>query len=90
MRVTCDEEGKSAELFIEGENLEVDTQILDSLIEPLLHLLRNAVAHGIEPPETRRLLGKPETGKISLRVYSEGTHIIVVISDDGRGISAAA
>ena len=90
VRVTCDEEGKSAELFIEGETLEVDTQILDSLIEPLLHLIRNAVAHGIEPPQTRRLLGKPEEGKISLRVYSEGTHFIVEISDDGRGISAAA
>ncbi len=90
VRVTCDEEGKSAELLIEGENLEVDTQILDSLVEPLLHLLRNAVAHGIEPPETRRLIGKPEAGKISLRVYSEGTHIIVVITDDGRGISASA
>ncbi len=90
VRVTCDEEGKSADLFIEGENLEVDTQILDSLIEPLLHLIRNAVAHGIETPETRRLLGKPESGRISLRVYSEGTHIIVVISDDGRGISVSA
>ncbi len=90
VRVTCDEEGKSAELLVEGENLEVDTQILDALIEPLLHLLRNAVAHGIESPETRRLLGKPEEGKISLRVYSEGTHIIVVITDDGRGISVSA
>ncbi|MGI8787308.1 MAG: hybrid sensor histidine kinase/response regulator, partial [Pyrinomonadaceae bacterium] len=88
VRVTCDEEGKSAELKIEGENLEVDTQILDSLIEPLLHLLRNAVAHGIEPPEMRRLLGKPETGQISVRVKSEGTHIILKISDDGRGIFA--
>ncbi len=90
VRVTCDEERKSAELFIQGETLEVDTQILDSLIEPLLHLIRNAVAHGIEPPPTRRLLGKPEEGKITLRVYSEGTHVIVEISDDGRGISAAA
>ena len=90
VRVTGDEEGKSAELLIEGENLEVDTQILDSLIEPLLHLIRNAVAHGIEPPETRRLIGKPENGKISLRVYSEGTHVIVVITDDGRGISVSA
>ena len=90
VRVTCEEEGKSAELIIEGENLEVDTQILDSLIEPLLHLLRNAIAHGIEPPQVRRLLGKPENGKISLRVYSEGTHFIVEVSDDGRGISTAA
>lgn len=88
VRVTCDEEGKLADLSIEGENLEVDTQILDSLIEPLLHLLRNAVAHGIEPPETRRLLGKSETGKIKVRVKSEGTHIVLKISDDGRGIFA--
>ncbi len=88
IRVACDEENKLAELFIEGENLEVDTHILDSLIEPLLHLLRNAVAHGIEPPETRRLLGKPETGKITVRARSEGTHIILKICDDGRGIFA--
>ncbi len=86
----CDEEEKSAELFIEGENLEVDTQILDSLIEPLLHLLRNAVAHGIEPPETRRMLGKSESGKISLRLSSEGTHIVLTVADDGRGISVSA
>ena len=90
VRVTCDEEDKQAELFIEGENLEIDTQILDALVEPLLHLLRNAVAHGIELPETRRLVGKPETGKISLRVYSDGTHLVLTVTDDGRGISAAA
>ncbi len=90
VRVVCEEEEKSAELFIEGENLEVDTQILDSLIEPLLHLLRNAVAHGIEPPETRRMLGKSEQGKISLRLSSEGTHIVLTVSDDGRGISVSA
>jgi len=90
VRVTFEEEDKQAELHIEGENLEIDTQILDSLVEPLLHLLRNAVAHGIELPETRRLVGKPETGKISLRVYSDGTHLILTATDDGRGISAAA
>jgi chemosensory pili system protein ChpA (sensor histidine kinase/response regulator) len=88
VRVACDEEGKAAQLTTEGETLEVDTQILDSLIEPLLHLLRNAVAHGIEPPETRRLLGKPEVGKIHVQVKSEETHIILKISDDGRGIFA--
>ena len=90
VRVTCEEEGKQAELMIEGEHLEVDTQILDSLIEPLLHLLRNSVAHGIEQPDTRRLLGKSEKGRINLRVTNEGTHIILTISDDGRGISASA
>jgi chemosensory pili system protein ChpA (sensor histidine kinase/response regulator) len=90
VRVTGDDQGKSAELTIEGENLEVDTQILDALVEPLLHLLRNAVAHGIESPETRRLLGKPEAGRINLRVHDEGTHFILTVSDDGRGISAAS
>lgn len=88
VRMTASELDKLVDLHIDGENLEVDTHILDSLIEPLLHLLRNAVAHGIERPETRRLLGKDEKGQINLKVYNEGTHIIVVISDDGHGISA--
>ncbi len=87
VRVTCEEEQKFAALFFDGDNLEIDTQILDCLIEPLLHLLRNAVAHGIEAPELRRLLGKPETGKISVRVSSDESHIVLEVSDDGRGIS---
>lgn len=90
VRMTASELDKLVDLHIEGESLEVDTHILDSLIEPLLHILRNAVAHGIERPETRRLLGKDEKGHITLKVYSEGTHIIVSISDDGHGISAEA
>ncbi len=87
VRVTANEELKNADLVIENEHIEIDTQILDSFVEPLIHLLRNAVAHGIEPPETRQLLGKSEKGKITLRAYSEGTHVVFVISDDGRGIS---
>jgi chemosensory pili system protein ChpA (sensor histidine kinase/response regulator) len=90
VRVTCEQESKQVELVIEGDQTEVDTQILDLLVEPLLHLLRNAVAHGIEAPDTRRLLGKPEKGKIALRLHSEGTHIILTVTDDGRGISSAA
>ncbi len=89
-RMTASELDKLVDLTIEGENLEVDTHILDALVEPLLHMLRNAVAHGIETPETRRLLGKDEKGRISLKVYSEGTHIILVVTDDGAGISAEA
>lgn len=89
VRVTAMDEQKQAELVIENELIEIDTQILDTFVEPLIHLLRNAVAHGIEPTETRRLLGKPEKGRITLRAYSEGTHIVFVISDDGRGISVA-
>jgi chemosensory pili system protein ChpA (sensor histidine kinase/response regulator) len=90
VRVTCEQESKQVELVIEGDQTEVDTQILDLLVEPLLHLLRNAVAHGIESPDTRRLLGKPEKGKIGLRLHSEGTHIILTVTDDGRGISSVA
>ncbi len=90
VRVTCDEENKKAEVFIANENLEIDTQILDSLIEPLVHLLRNAVVHGIEPPETRRFLDKPEKGEINLRIYSEETHIVLTVSDDGRGIAVSS
>ncbi|HRH42567.1 MAG TPA: response regulator [Pyrinomonadaceae bacterium] len=87
IRVTASDEKKLVELNIENENIEIDTQILDAFVEPLIHLLRNAVAHGIEPPETRKLLGKSEKGTVTLKAYSEGTHIVFAISDDGRGIS---
>jgi len=90
VRSTCEDEAKYANLFIEGEDLEFDTQVLDSLVEPLLHLLRNAIAHGIEPPETRRLLGKEEFGKIFLSISADESHINLTVSDDGRGISAAS
>ena len=90
VKFTAEQEEKFVELVIEGGNMEIDTQILDALVEPLLHLLRNAVAHGIEPPETRRLLGKSEIGKLQLRVRNEGMHIVVSVSDDGRGISSDA
>lgn len=90
VRVTAEEENKKAEIVIEDETHEVDTQILDSLIEPLLHVLRNAVVHGIENPETRRLLGKPEKGLIKLRISNEETHIALTITDDGRGIVTSA
>lgn len=87
VRVTANEEKKKAELDIQNGEIEIDTQILDAFAEPLLHLLRNAVAHGIEPSEVRKRLGKPEKGRIVLRAYSEGTHVVFVVSDDGQGIS---
>jgi chemosensory pili system protein ChpA (sensor histidine kinase/response regulator) len=90
VRVTCDEMNKKAEVVIENETLELDTQVLDSLIEPLLHVLRNAVVHGIEDPDTRRLLGKPEKGTIGVRISNEETHIALTVSDDGRGIVTSA
>lgn len=90
VRVTCDEEHKSAEVVLENPHIELDTDILDSLVEPLIHLIRNAVVHGIETPETRRLLGKPETGRITIRVADQETHIELKVSDDGRGIDTVA
>lgn len=87
VHITCLEEGKKAAVVIENADLEVDTQVLDALIEPLLHLLKNAVVHGIEPPETRRLLGKQEKGEICISVNTDGNHVILSVEDNGRGIS---
>lgn len=89
VRVTCEESNKQAEIHIENQEVEIDTDLLDSLVEPLMHLIRNAVVHGIEPPETRRLVGKPEAGQITVRLTNEETHIELKVSDDGRGISGA-
>lgn len=87
VRMTCEEEGKNAEIEIENGALEVDTQIVDQLIEPLMHLLKNAVVHGIEPPEIRRMLGKPEVGRIVVRVGTDGPNILLSVTDDGSGIA---
>ncbi len=89
VQVTAQEESKKAFLVIENGDLEVDTLIIDALVEPLLHLLKNAVVHGIEPPETRRLLGKPEKGCICVAVSMDADDLILSVEDDGRGISAA-
>ncbi len=89
VRVTCEEENKKADISIENQEVELDTDVLDSLVEPIMHLLRNAVVHGIESPDTRRLLGKPETGNIVVRVANEETHIVLQVTDDGRGIAGS-
>lgn len=80
------ESGKLITLAIEGGETELDKGIVDLLGEPLVHLLRNAVDHGIEPPEERRRLGKPPEGTITLRARHEGNSIIIEVEDDGRGI----
>jgi chemosensory pili system protein ChpA (sensor histidine kinase/response regulator) len=90
VRITCEDEGKLAEIVWENGEMELDTGLLDSLVEPVLHLLRNAVVHGIELPETRRLLNKPETGRITLNIASEETHIVLRVSDDGGGVDLEA
>jgi chemosensory pili system protein ChpA (sensor histidine kinase/response regulator) len=89
VRVTAENLKKAVGLRIEGENVEVDTQILDALVEPLLHILRNAVAHGIEDADARRLLGKTETGNIIVRIHADESHFELTVTDDGRGINGA-
>jgi CheY-like chemotaxis protein/HPt (histidine-containing phosphotransfer) domain-containing protein/two-component sensor histidine kinase len=87
VRVTCEEEGKKAKIEIANGSFEVDTQTIDMLIEPLMHLLKNAVVHGIELPDIRRMLGKGEVGRVAISVASEDSNVVLTISDDGRGIA---
>lgn len=90
MRELAAERGKEFELEIVGGETELDRTLVDLLYEPLLHLLRNAVDHGLETREERRNAGKPEIGRIVTRAFHEGNQVVVEVSDDGRGIDLAA
>ncbi len=80
--------GREVDLELAGQETDLDKGILDAIAEPLTHLVRNAVSHGIEPAEERRRLGKSPRGKIKLNAYHQGNQVVVEISDDGRGIDA--
>ncbi len=82
--------GKKVNLVIEGEDTELDRSIIDRLEDPLIHLVRNSLDHGIEPPEERAKAGKPEVGTVKLFAYHEGDHIVIGIEDDGKGIDPEA
>jgi len=86
VRDTAAKLGKKVSLEIEGEETELDRTLLEALSDPLTHLIRNAIDHGIEPPEERRQNGKPETGTIKLSAYQSEGRIYIEVSDDGRGI----
>ena len=81
--------GKDVALELSGENTDLDKGILDSLAEPLMHLVRNAVDHGIEPADERLTVGKPARGTLYLNAYHQGTQVVIEIRDDGRGIDPA-
>ncbi|PWB56975.1 MAG: hybrid sensor histidine kinase/response regulator [Candidatus Methanoperedenaceae archaeon] len=84
------ESGKEVELLIEGEDIEIDRRILDEMKDPLIHLLRNCIDHGIEKPDERRLKKKPPCGTIRFALTSrDGSKIEIVVSDDGAGINAS-
>jgi two-component system chemotaxis sensor kinase CheA len=80
--------GREVDLELSGQETDLDKGILDAIAEPLTHLVRNAVSHGIESPEERRRLGKSPRGKIRLNALHQGNQVVVEISDDGRGIDA--
>ena len=82
-------EKKDVELVLHGEDTDLDKSILDALAEPLTHLVRNAVAHGIELPEDRKAAGKPEKGTVLLNAFHQGNQVVIEIKDDGRGIDRA-
>ena len=77
---------KLVDLDLSGSETELDNNIIQQISDPLVHLVRNSVAHGIERPEDRIRAGKPELGKVSLRAYHRGNHIYIEVEDDGRGI----
>jgi two-component system chemotaxis sensor kinase CheA len=81
--------GKEVDLVLEGRELEVDRSLLDELSDPLLHLLRNAVDHGLETPEVRRHAGKSARGRLVVHAVREGAVIAVTVADDGRGVDRA-
>jgi chemosensory pili system protein ChpA (sensor histidine kinase/response regulator) len=86
VRATSHSCGKQVDFAIEGEHVALDKSLLEQMADPLLHLLRNAVDHGIESPERRLAAGKPERGQITVRAFHEGTDVLIEVQDDGGGL----
>ena len=80
--------GKDVELLLEGEETEIDKTMIEDLSDPIIHLIRNAVDHGIESPQERLAMGKSEKSYVTLEARQEGDHIVIIVADDGRGMSA--
>ncbi|MDQ6670040.1 MAG: chemotaxis protein CheA [Chloroflexota bacterium] len=79
-------QGKQIDFIIEGEDTELDRSVIEEIGDPLLHLIRNSVDHGLEPPEERIAAGKPPLGKLRLSAYHADSHIVITLDDDGRGV----
>jgi chemosensory pili system protein ChpA (sensor histidine kinase/response regulator) len=87
VRQAANDTGKRAELVVQGAAAELDRQMLERMVPPLEHMLRNAVVHGIETPERRAALFKPDVGRISVSLERDGAEVVIVVADDGAGIS---
>jgi len=90
VRDLCSEFKKDIELKVEGEETELDRSLIEALTDPLIHIIRNSVDHGVEVPEERVKNGKRAKGLLSIRAYNEGNHVIIEIYDDGKGINIQA
>ena len=90
VRQAAQEAGKRAELVVEGASGELDRQVLERMLPPFEHILRNAVVHGIESPDERVARGKPEAGRITMSLRREGSEVIVEVGDDGAGMDLDA
>ncbi|MDN5319051.1 MAG: two-component system, chemotaxis family, sensor kinase CheA [Thermovirga sp.] len=86
VRDLSQELGKKVHLEMEGRDTELDRSVIDEIGDPMVHLIRNSLDHGIEPPEERLAKGKPETGLLRIRAYQDGSSVVVSVEDDGRGI----
>jgi chemosensory pili system protein ChpA (sensor histidine kinase/response regulator) len=87
VRQAANDTGKRAEFAVQGAAAELDRQMLERMVAPLEHMLRNSVVHGIEPPDRRAQLGKPDVGRISISLERDGAEIVIVVADDGAGIN---
>jgi len=81
--------GKPVQFSAEGEETEIDRNLVDSLSDPLIHMIRNTVGHGLEPADERAAAGKPPPGRVSLRAYHSAGHVVIELADDGRGLDPA-
>lgn len=88
VRDTSQTLGKKANFLINGDDIEIDKSVIDLLADPLIHIIRNALDHGLESPEERIKIGKKESGDILLSLYNEGNFLIIEIKDDGKGINS--
>ena len=86
VRQAAVEAGKRAELAVEGASGELDRQVLDKMLPPFEHMMRNAIIHGIEDPDTRQAAGKPAGGRITIRLHREGAEMVIDVADDGAGL----
>jgi len=86
VRRVSNEQGKKVDLTIRGADTELDKLIIEDVSDPLMHIIRNAIDHGLEAPEERRAAGKPEKGSIQLLASQKGNHVVIEVVDDGRGI----